>query len=304
MEINYDMILKYLSVKKNLNQFEGKKNIMNFSEGFTPELKEIFGDKFYRLGITQSINNVNVSFFTSVLTLLQDNYVTLLENEENTFINKLIDELLEFVNDNNLPKSLEEIPKAVLKKYIKDKDISIWLMEILVNKLMVNFLIFDFKTNQVYTVYPNDVMNPWRPILMFAKYDFSWEPIRNQEKKYYSYNDNIIKKILLGTQNIEVKYYDSNIIKKDYFLLDNIREIIATDFKNNMSSIEEEEVDNSEIEENSKTFIKNADVKINKTKLNKMTKEEIINYINSLNIKTGITTKTTKKELIEIVMSN
>jgi hypothetical protein len=304
MEINYDMILKYLSVKKNLNQFEGKKNIMNFSEGFTPELKEIFGDKFYRLGITQSINNVNVSFFTSVLTLLQDNYVTLLENEENTFINKLIDELLEFVNDNNLPKSLEEIPKAVLKKYIKDKDISIWLMEILVNKLMVNFLIFDFKTNQVYTVYPNDVMNPWRPILMFAKHDSSWEPIRNQEKKYYSYNDNIIKKILLGTQNIEVKYYDSNIIKKDYFLLDNIREIIATDFKNNMSSIEEEEVDNSEIEENSKTFIKNVDVKINKTKLNKMTKEEIINYINSLNIKTGITTKTTKKELIEIVMSN
>ena len=303
MEINYDMILKYLSVKKNLNQFEGKKNIMNFSEGFTPELKEIFGDKFYRLGITQSINNVNVSFFTSVLTLLQDNYVTLLENEENTFINKLIDELLEFVNDNNLPKSLEEIPKAVLKKYIKDKDISIWLMEILVNKLMVNFLIFDFKTNQVYTVYPNDVMNPWRPILMFAKHDSSWEPIRNQEKKYYSYNDNIIKKILLGTQNIEVKYYDSNIIKKDYFLLDNIREIIATDFKNNMSSIEEE-VENSEIEENNKTFIKNADVKINKTKLNKMTKEEIINYINSLNIKTGITTKTTKKELIEIVMSN
>jgi hypothetical protein len=303
MEINYDMILKYLSVKKNLNQFEGKKNIMNFSEGFTPELKEIFGDKFYRLGITQSINNVNVSFFTSVLTLLQDNYVTLLENEENTFINKLIDELLEFVNDNNLPKSLEEIPKAVLKKYIKDKDISIWLMEILVNKLMVNFLIFDFKTNQVYTVYPNDVMNPWRPILMFAKHDSSWEPIRNQEKKYYSYNDNIIKKILLGTQNIEVKYYDSNIIKKDYFLLDNIREIIATDFKNNMSSIEEE-VENSETDENSKTYIKNADVKINKTKLNKMTKEEIIIYINSLNIKTGITTKTTKKELIEIVMSN
>jgi len=303
MEINYDMILKYLSVKKNLNQFEGKKNIMNFSEGFTPELKDIFGDKFYRLGITQSINNVNVSFFSSVLTLLQDNYVTLLENEENTFINKLIDELLEFVNDNNLPKSLEEIPKAVLKKYIKDKDISIWLMEILVNKLMVNFLIFDFKTNQVYTVYPNDVMNPWRPILMFAKHDSSWEPIRNQEKKYYSYNDNIIKKILLGTQNIEVKYYDSNIIKKDYFLLDNIREIIATDFKNNMSSIEEE-VENSETDENSKTFIKNADVKINKTKLNKMTKEEIIIYINSLNIKTGITTKTTKKELIEIVMSN
>jgi hypothetical protein len=43
--------------------------------------------------------------------------------------------------------------------------------------------IIDFKSEEIYTIHSNDVMNPWRPFLLFAKNNSNWEPIRNQDKK-------------------------------------------------------------------------------------------------------------------------
>jgi hypothetical protein len=310
MEINYDMIIKYLSPNKNESyRFDSQRNMMGFSDKFPSEFRDLLGDKFYRIGVTQEIENQKISFFTSFLTLLVDNYMTLMENEEKTHINKLMNELNEYTNK-NVPKSLEDIIKGVLKKYIKDKEICIWTLELLVHKFGINLLILDFKTINIYTVYPSDVMNPWKPFLLFGKYENNWEPIRNNEKSMFSYNDNIIKKILLGNQ-LEVKYYDSNIIKKDYFLLDNIHEILHTEFKkeessviteDNNSEVNDENTDDSLVNENNKTFIKNSiDIKISKTKLEKMKKNEIIDYMKSLNMNVTVTTKTTKKQLLEMI---
>ena len=61
MEINYDMILKFLSKKE---QFANKKNLIKFSEEFPNNFKELFGDKFYRIGVTQTLNDLNISFFS------------------------------------------------------------------------------------------------------------------------------------------------------------------------------------------------------------------------------------------------
>ena len=151
-------------------------------------------------------------------------------------------------------------------------------------------LIFDFKTNDIYTIYPNEVMNPWRPFLLFAKNESNWEPIRNQEKKYFSYNDVFIKKILAGNQ-IVIKYYDGAIIKKDFVLVDNINEIMDEEFKD----LEVQQLDSSE---ESST---NKKPEINKNKLTKMTKEDLINYMKSINITFNI--KSTKKDLIELVLT-
>ena len=51
------------------------------------------------------------------------------------------------------------------------------------------------------------------------------------------------------------------------------------------------------------TFIKNI-VIMNKNKLNKMTKDEIINYMKELNKNIVTNKKTTKKELIELVLAD
>jgi hypothetical protein len=312
MEINYDLILKYLVPNKiEENQFVSKKNIMIFSDTFPNNFKELLGDKFYKVGVTQMVDNMNISFFSSFLTLVAENYMSLMESEEMTQINKLINELVEDINNNKIPNSLKDIVKGALKKYVKDKEICIWLLEMLSHKLMINVLIFDFKSEEIYTIYPQDIMNPWRPFLLFAKNNYNWEPIRNQDKKFFSHNDAVIKKILTNS-NIEIKYYDGNIIKKDFILLDNINEIMNEEFSsNNENKISSNESDES----NENTFIakeqgniishKNiqiddSNIKLNKSKLTKMTKEELINYMNSVNLK--FNTKSTKKDLIELVL--
>lgn len=303
MEINYDMIIKYLSSKNETYHFESQKNIMCFSDKFPSEFRELLGDKFYRIGVTQKIGEQKISFFSSLLTLLVDNYVTLNINEENTQINKLISELGEYLHK-NIPKSLEDVPKGSLKKYIKEKEDCIWTLEVLVHKFDINILIFDFKMKSIYTIFPSDIINPWKPFLLFGKYDNNWEPIRNNDKSNFCYNDNVIKKILHTQLNI--KYYDGNIVKKDYILVDNINEIMNIEFNSkDCSSVISEETEISEdntTESENKTFIKsNVDIKINKSKLEKMKKDEIVNYIKSLNINVSINSKTTKKQLLELI---
>ena len=289
MEINYDLILKYLLPNKTEESlFESKKNIMVFSDSFPNNYKDLLGDKFYRIGVTQNYNNLNISFFSSFLTLVADNYMTSTESEEMTQINKLINEILEDLNNKEIPNSLKDIVKGALKKYIASKETCIWLLEVLVHKFMLNILVFDFKTNGIYTLYPNDIMNPWRPFLLFAKNDFNWEPIRNQDKKYFSYNDLFIKKIL---SSIEVKYYDGSIIKKDFILVDNINEIMDEEFKENIKL--KNNTDSSE-----ESTVK---VELTKNKLTKMTKEELILYMKSLNL--VFNNKSKKTDLIELVMS-
>jgi len=303
MEINYDMILKYLSTNSNKETFDNKKNLMKFSEGFPKEFNELLGDKFYRVGVTQLFENKNISFFASFLSLITEDYITLMDDEEIIYINKLLDELSSYTTTTDLSLIFKDIPKTTLKKYIKDKETCVWLMELLTNKFQINLLILDFNDNQIYTVYSSEIMNPWKPFLLFAKSNNNWEPIRNQEKKLFSYNDLIIKKAL-SSPNIEIKYYNNNIIKKDYFLLDNINEIIANEFsKKNLQMTDEEIEDTVEnTSEINKTFIKN--ITINKNKLNKMTKDEIINYMKELNKNIIHNKKTTKKELIELALAN
>ena len=275
MEINYDMILKYLNKKE---QFANKKNLIKFSEEFPNNFKELFGDKFYRIGVTQTLNDLNISFFSSFMSLFTEEYITLLENEESIRITMLLEELSKFTSD------------IGLKKKIKEKESSIQIMELLVNKFQINLLMFDFVDNQIYTVYPSEIMNPWKPFFLFAKHNKSWEPIRNNEKKLFSYNDNAIKKII-NHQSIEIKYYEGSIIKKDYFLLDNINEIIKNEFAPNIIDEEPTEEDTEE------------KVVHDPAKLNKMTKDEIMAYMKTLNI-TVTNKKTTKKDLIEMIISN
>jgi hypothetical protein len=283
MEINYDMILKYLNKKE---QFANKKNLIKFSEEFPNNFKELFGDKFYRIGVTQTLNDLNISFFSSFMSLFTEEYITLLENEESIRITMLLEELSKFTSD------------IGLKKKIKEKESSIHIMELLVNKFQINLLIFDFVDNQIYTVYPSEIMNPWKPFFLFAKHNKTWEPIRNNEKKLFSYNDNVIKKII-NHQSIEIKYYEGSIIKKDYFLLDNINEIIKNEFTPNI--IEEEPTEESN--NNSEEDETEDKVAHDPVKLNKMTKDEIMKYMKTLNI-TVTNKKTTKKDLIEMIISN
>ena len=301
MEINYNLIVKYLANnKKDEVLFSSNKNMMTTSEKFPTEFKGLLGDKFYRIGVTQTQDEKNISFYTSVLTLLDDNFMTLTNNEEKYKLLAFIESL---VNLNNLPENLKEISKGALRKYIKDMDTNIWILEWIANKLKINFLIFDFKSLNIYTVYEGQIMNPWKPILLLAKDDKNWEPLRSNEKKTFSYLDNFIKKII----NYGITYYDEGIIKKEFTLVDNLQEIIEEfneDKSENEFIQEKTSEDDSICKENDQdinTFIKKENKYLSENKLNKMTKDDLIGYMKTLNLKPN--SKLTKKDLIKTVLS-
>ena len=280
MEINYNMIIKYLCNKS----FENNKNSMTSSEHFPDEFKKIFGGNFFRLGVLQMINNNNISFYSSFLTLIDDTFLTLTKDEEQN-------KIMSFINNlSNINSNF--ICKETLNKYIKDKTSNIWIYELIVAKFKINFLIFDFKTNEIHIIYYNNIIDPWRPFLLFAKNNNVWEPIYNNEKKLFSYNDIFIKNIL----NTGIKYYDGTIINKEYVLSDNIYEIMNINNKqnNNEQSLDVFTKEDS-IEEN-KTEI------MSESKLNKMTKDALINYMISLKMTPDIKMK--KKDLISLIKKN
>jgi hypothetical protein len=288
MAINYDLILKYL-VKEEKETFTNQKNFMTYSDKFPNEFKNILGDKFYRMGVTQNNEQKNISFYTSLITLLDNNIMSITEEEEKYKVN-------EFLSDINnrikvLPEYLKQIPKDVIKKNLKDKESNIWIYELIANYLKLNFIIFDFKTLEILTIYYGDVMDPWRTCLFLAKNENSWEPIRNNEKKFFSYNDNVLKKIL-SQNSINIKYFNHKIIKKDFAIFDNLEELV-----NDITKLEHSD------DEKNTIFIKTeTEIKMSEEKLNKMTKLELINHLKLLNKKP--LSKATKKDLILLILKS
>ena len=286
MAINYDLILKYLvKEEKEKETFTNQKNFMTYSDKFPNEFKNILGDKFYRMGVTQNNEQKNISFYTSLITLLDDNIMSITEEEE-------IHKVNEFLSDINnkikvLPEYLKQIPKDVIKKNLKDKESNIWIYELIANYLKLNFIIFDFKTLEILTIYCGDVMDPWRTCLFLAKNENSWELIRNNEKKFFSYNDNVLKKIL-SQNSINIKYFNNKIIKKDFVIFDNLEELVNELTKSEYSDDEKDTI-----------FIK-TEIKMSEEKLNKMTKLELINHLKLLNKKP--LSKATKKDLILLIL--
>jgi len=292
MEINYNLILKYLSQNSpKVQSFENQKNLMTYSDKFPSEFKNILGDKFYRIGVTQINDQKNISFYSSLITLIDESNMTATNKEELVKINQLLSDISNRVS--KLPEHLKEISKGAIKKYLKDLESNIWIYELIANYLKINFIIFDFKTLEIYTIYGGEVMDPWRNCLFLAKYEHFWEPIRNNDKKFFSYNDNILKKIL-SQSSIEIKYFDGGIIKKEFVVVDNLEELINDLIKvDEKSSSDEENVD--------VTFIK-KEAKISESKLNKMTKDELINHLKTLNVKPS--SKSTKKDLVQLILQS
>lgn len=292
MAINYDLILKYL-VKEEKETFTNQKNFMTYSDKFPNEFKNILGDKFYRMGVTQNNEQKNISFYTSLITLLDNTIMSITDEEE-------IHKVNEFLSDINnkikvLPEYLKQIPKDVIKKNLKDKESNIWIYELIANYLKLNFIIFDFKTLEILTIYCGDVMDPWRTCLFLAKNENSWEPIRNNEKKFFCYNDNVLKKIL-SQNSINIKYFNNKIIKKDFVIFDNLEELVNDITKS------EQPNDFEHIDYEKDTIFIKTEIKMSEDKLNKMTKLELINHLKLLNKKP--LSKATKKDLILLILKS
>jgi hypothetical protein len=351
MEINYDLILKYLQPKNKIlnnnikiddinnniilenndnKEFITQKNIFNYSKSFPEFFKNFLSDKFYRYGITIYDNdNCNISFWTSLLTLIDKKFIIPYNHNEISIINEFKFQLIEKYKKNIISNFLKQFDKNNIRERMKLEP-DIYILQYICDILDITFLIFDFKNNTIYSIYSGLLLNPFKQIFIFAKCNSFWEPImsiksKGNTKRIFDINDINIKKILYSNN---ICYYENIKINKEFNIL-LIKDIIDKEKNNNNLCItlenedeeekneeENKEEENKEEENEEKTINEEANKKkinnifidlksinindFNKSKLTKMKMEQIYNICNILKIEYN--KKTIKLDLINKIL--
>ena len=264
MELNYSTIIKYLNPEsvKEENKVDDnglcKKNIIGdlkcISSNITNILKES-NKKFYRIGVSNKINmnnkDMNISFFSSILTVLDKNFLTYDETLSINILKSLIGSIKEIISKSSFKFELKyKFPKTVLLERVSKFDFNDGLIyQVFVQILDINLLIFD-KSN-IYTSFPEDSMNPWKPIIMMNKNNDSYEPILSEDNKLFSYNDSYIRKIFTKNYS-EIKYFNEEYLNKEFSLNDDILQLIDEFLLENNETCEDKiEHDNDNIKSES-----------------------------------------------------
>ena len=291
MEINYNLIIKYLCKKS--DNFVTKKNLFTYANTFPDKFQIYLNEKFYRFGITVFDNNNNISFWSSLLSLIDKDFCIPYNTNENQIINQYKNELLDNYKVLKDKKHKIFTDKSLLREKL-DKEPDFELLEYIVTILDINFIIFDFKSTNIYSLYNGTKLNPFKSILLFAKYDNIWEPImiikdKVNIQKSFNYNDYIIKKLL---DSSEISYYDD---QKEYNIM-SPTEVFNME-KEKLCKSTENKVDDIFVNPNIANY-----KTLNKTKLTKMKLEEVNKIIQELNI-TVPNVKSTKSVLIELVLN-
>ena len=193
MSITYNDIISILC--NNNNKFSTQLNIMKFVDQFSC-FKNIFTNEFYRYGIHIYDNEYkNISFLSSVLYCIDDNY--------------------NYIDKNILFNKIKEISNILENTF----DI--------VNKLNINVIVFDFKNEKIKTIYDGEYFNPYKETILLANYEKYWEPICCKDNKLFNITlskCNILKNKIL---NSDISYIDNT---KIYVLNDNLNEILEEKF--------------------------------------------------------------------------
>ena len=197
MEINYNLIIKYLSKQKCFTTNKGEYNY-NFPDTFN----KCFDDTLYRYGVTIYNNDkLNISFWSSLLTILDKSFLIPIDNDELYLIKKFIDETVDMKKHIDMKERVKLVPNSQVFEFVADV-------------LNINLLFLDFKNLTFNVVYPNLYLNPWNKICILAKNDDFFEPVMSKEHRYFTFDNDIIKNLFL---NNHITYFD-NI--KEYILLD------------------------------------------------------------------------------------
>jgi len=289
-EITYELILKYLTKEKNIFITEKHNNNYDFFNKF----KSILTNEFYRYGVlTFDKNKNNISFWTSLLTLLNDDYLT--NSDDLSLITEYKNNLLDN-HSKKISNFLKKYDKNDFREYFKlNPDIII--IQYVVDILNINIIIFNFnqELEEIYTVYKNDVMNPNIDTILLANHQNYWEPIMKNNKKKFNYSDDdTIKNILKNN----ILYYSHENVDKtfSYSLTANTNDKIKKKTSNNLISSQS----SSDIIEYSNQDT--SKINTSKSQLNRMKKEDLIKILEEHNI--DYPKKNTNKELIELIINN
>ena len=189
MDISYDLIIKYLcenkSIENNEYIYEYKitsKN--NYDSNFSLEISKILIE-YTRYGITiYDNNNNNISFWTSLLILLNNSTISL-DKEDISEINILKNNLLDKFSKAKLFFKQDKCDIRELFKLNPHNNILQYISDI----LNYTILICDMKEDKIYIVFNSTFINPKHNIIFLSKYEDFWEPIIKNNQKIFNYNE-------------------------------------------------------------------------------------------------------------------
>ena len=308
MEITYETIIQHLCRKKEeviINQWFCQKNIHKYVKDWDIKFKNSFSEKFYRYGVTiYDKDRNNISFWTSLLTLLDKKFITC--SDELEVVNNFKNNILDQYNKVN-------IDKYQLRTLIKC-NITVELIEVICKILNINIIILDWNSELCKAVYSDykTGFNPFIPTIFLANSYNYFEPIMNSLSKggirrTFNYNDIAFKKFLESNS-----IYCMN--GKDNFFVIDINTIIKNEKEkykqeniniSKDSSLSESDTDGSidtdvslESEKDNNTKLIVELKKMTKSKMMKMTKEKLLEYCNKLNL------TNTMKDTKEVIISS
>jgi hypothetical protein len=311
MEINYELIIKYLckkthpgvATKPSESTFTTQKNIFNYSTNFPDKFKNILQGKFYRYGVTTCDHeNNNISFWTSLLTIIDKNFIIPYVSDELSLVNNFKNQLVDKYAKSKLSSFLKTLDKNDLRERFKLEP-DIYVLQFIVDVLDINILIFNFEDLNINAVYHKDIMNPWKQTILLSKHKNIWEPImlvctKGHIERLFDYNDQFLKK-MLQTDNL-VKYYDGDNIKKEFISTTNIDDIINIEKQKLKISDTKIVVDENIFIKHESPEIQSTVKKLNKTTLNKMRLSEL--QMKASELKLNSDAKMTKAMLIELIL--
>ena len=318
MEINYNLIIKYLSKQKCFTTNKGEYNYNFPNEFLDNTFNKCLDNTLYRYGVTIYNNDkLNISFWSSLLTILDKNFLIPIDNDELYLIKKFIDETVDMKKHIDMKERVKLVPNSQVFEFVADV-------------LNINLLFLDFKNLSFSVIYPDLYLNPWNKICILAKNDDLFEPVMSKEHRYFTFDNDIIKNLFL---NNHITYFD-NI--KEYILLDTKEKVkekedeasvkINTKYKKTLELVDnikvvktnkiyDEEItnnkeitDNNELKKEITDDIQNNKKEIlidyshlNKTKLNKMKMDELTELYNKLKLEKN--NKMLKADMINNILN-
>jgi hypothetical protein len=235
-------------------------------------------------------NNNNISFWSSILTLLNSDYMITLDMEEKDMINKFKNDIIENINKKNLSKFISKYSKNEFREFMKI-EVNINILQLIVDTLDINIFIFDFETINIYSIFKNDIMNPWKPTILLAKYKNNYEPImnlknRSEIQRLFDHNDLVIKKLLSLDK---IKYFDEETSDKNYLFYSCIDDVLLLEKDKIKINIDIDITETSSVKtdsenSNNNLFITNDYNNLTKSKISKMKLSELKELSENLKI--------------------
>ena len=263
--MNYNDIINYLKDNKadiNLNSIEVLKKDTSSNFKDINKFTDLFEDKVERYGIIQSSKKKNISFLSSLLLLIDDEYINLSIKDQIIYVNILKKKILSEVTQKDLFNEIKlkgnGWNKKTLLQLLKEDEINNNYIYYLACYFNINIFIFNLESETINPFYNDEELNKYKVNIFISKFEDIYEPIFYiNGLKQFSYNNHIFEKVITSDKIKLINTgFSKKLILKEYKINNNNNvniPIINSNINDNNvndSNINENNINNSNINEN------------------------------------------------------